>query len=126
MKTVKEITLIMGITAIGELCNQVLPLPVPAGVYGLFLMLFLLCSGILHLDDVDGTGNFLLDHMALMFIPAGVGIIQYIEQLKEVGMSYLFIIIISTMIVFVVTGSTTQLVIKKNRDSGDEMEETDR
>lgn len=126
MKAVKEIMWIMGITAIGEICNQVLPFPVPAGVYGLFLMLILLCSGILHLEDVDGTGNFLLDHMALMFIPAGVGIIRYTEQIKEIGLIYLFIIIISTMIVFAVTGKLTQLVIKKNHNSDDDVEETER
>lgn len=126
MKTVKELTLIMGITAIGEFCNQVLPFPVPAGVYGLFLLLSLLGCGALHLDDVEETGNFLLDHMTVMFIPAGVGIIQYTEQLKNAGMIYLFIIIISTLVVFAVTGKITQMVIKKEKKYQDSNEETDR
>ena len=40
MKYLKEFAVILGITLAGEWMNHVLPLPVPAGVYGLFLMLF--------------------------------------------------------------------------------------
>lgn len=61
MKYVKECLIIFGITLAGEVLNGILPLPVPAGVYGLFLLLFLLCRGILKLEDVEATGNFLLD-----------------------------------------------------------------
>ena len=39
MKYVRQIGIILGITLAGEFLNQILPLPVPAGVYGLFLML---------------------------------------------------------------------------------------
>ena len=39
MKYVKEIVIIFGITMVGELLNKFIPLPVPAGVYGLFILL---------------------------------------------------------------------------------------
>ena len=39
MKYVRQIGIILGITLAGEFLNKILPLPVPAGVYGLFLML---------------------------------------------------------------------------------------
>ena len=45
MKYIKESAIIFGITMIGEFLNRLLPLPVPAGVYGLFLLLLLLCFG---------------------------------------------------------------------------------
>ena len=45
MKYIKESAIIFGITMIGEFLNKLLPLPVPAGVYGLFLLLLLLCFG---------------------------------------------------------------------------------
>lgn len=111
MKITKELTIILGITVIGEVLNQLLPLPVPAGVYGLFLMLGLLCGGILKLEDVEGAGKFLLDNMSPMFIPAGVGIIRYLDQVKAVGIPYLLINVVSTIIVFIVTGKTAQVVM---------------
>ena len=63
MKYLKEIAIIFGITMIGELLNQWIPFPVPAGVYGLFILLGLLCSGAVKLQDVQATGNLLLDLM---------------------------------------------------------------
>lgn len=119
MNVVKELTIILGISVCGELLNRLLPLPVPAGVYGLFLMLACLCSGILRLEDVEGSGNFLLDNMSPMFIPAGVGIIRYKEALMEVGALYLVINVVSTLIVFVVTGWTAQWMMgRKKVDKG--------
>ncbi|MDO5416671.1 MAG: CidA/LrgA family protein [Lachnospiraceae bacterium] len=116
MKLAKEISLIFGITMIGEILNQVLPLPVPAGVYGLFLLLALLCTGAVRLEEVEGTGNFLLDYMTPMFIPAGVGIIRYMDQIMEVGLTYLIINVVSTIIVFVVTGKIAQWVMSRGKE----------
>lgn len=119
MKIAKELSLILGISMIGEMLNQVLPLPVPAGVYGLFLMLLLLCSGIIKLEDVEGTGNFLLDNMTPMFIPAGVGIIRYMDQVMQVGIPYLVINVLSTAAVFVVTGKVAQYVMVRTQKAED-------
>ena len=104
MKIAKELSLILGISTVGEILNQVLPLPVLAGVYWLFLMLLLLSSGVIKLEDVEGTGNFLLDNMTPMFIPAGVGIIRYLDQVMQVGVPYLIINVLSTAVVFIMTG----------------------
>ena len=76
MKYVKQIGIILGVTLAGEALSHFLPFPVPAGVYGLFLMLTALMSGIVKLESVEGTGNFLMDTMSMMFIPATVGIIE--------------------------------------------------
>lgn len=85
MKYLKEIAIIFGITMTGELLNQWIPFPVPAGVYGLFILLGLLCSGAVKLQDVQATGNLLLDLMPLMFIPSAVGLIEKFDELKAIG-----------------------------------------
>lgn len=111
MKYVRECAVIFGITLVGELLNLVLPLPIPAGVYGLFLLLFLLCSGILKLEDVEGTGNFLLDIMPVMFIPASVGLIESYGALSGILVPLVIICIVSTAVVMVVTGKVTELML---------------
>lgn len=111
MKYVRECAVIFGITLVGELLNLVLPLPIPTGVYGLFLLLFLLCSGILKLEDVEGTGNFLLDIMPVMFIPASVGLIESYEALRGILVPLVIICIVSTAVVMVVTGKVTELML---------------
>ena len=45
MKYAYQVMIIGGLSLAGELLNYLLPLPVPAGVYGLFLLLLLLCFG---------------------------------------------------------------------------------
>lgn len=49
MRYVKQIGIILGITLAGEILNHVVPLPVPAGVYGLFIMLAALMCGAVKL-----------------------------------------------------------------------------
>lgn len=119
MKYVKQIGIILGITLAGECLNQFLPLPVPPGVYGLFLLLGTLLTGAVKLESVEGTGNFLMDTMSMMFIPATVGIIECADQLRTVLLPFLLIIAVSTIAVMAVTGKVAQhMVEKKEREQG--------
>ena len=119
MKYVKQIGIILGVTLAGEALSHFLPFPVPAGVYGLFLMLTALMSGIVKLESVEGTGNFLMDTMSMMFIPATVGIIESADQLREVLLPFLLIIATATVIVMAVTGTVAQRMV----ESGNKKEE---
>ena len=107
MKYVRQIGIILGITLAGEFLNQILPLPVPAGVYGLFLM-----SGVVKMESVEGTGNFLMDTMSMMFVPATVGILECANELKAVLIPFLIIIAVSTVVVMIVTGKVAQFMME--------------
>ncbi len=111
MKYIKESAIIFGITMIGEFLNELLPLPVPAGVYGLFLLLILLCTGILKLNDIEATGNFLLEIMPILFIPASVGLIESYDAMKEILVPLIVICLVSTLIVMGVTGKVSELMV---------------
>lgn len=95
----------------GELLNALLPLPVPAGVYGLFLLLAGLCAGVIKLEQVEETGNFLLDIMPVMFIPVTVGLIENYDLIKAVALPLVVISVTSTVIVMAVTGKATELLV---------------
>ncbi len=111
MKYLKEIAIIFGITMVGEVLNEMIPLPVPAGVYGLFLLLALLCMKIVKLEDVSATGNLLLDIMPLMFVPAAVGLLEKYAELTSILIPFLVISAVSTLIVMTVTGKTTEFIL---------------
>ena len=68
-----------------------MPLPVPAGVYGLIFMLIFLMQGIIPLDAVEQVGNFMLETMSIMFLPAAVGIMTVTKLLMPVLVPYLVI-----------------------------------
>ena len=117
MKYLKEVTIIFGITMLGEFLNYLLPFPVPSGVYGLFILLLLLCTGALHTEDVAEVGDFFLDTMPIMFIPAGVGLMASWGVLKPVLVPVSIITVVCVFTVMGVSGVVTQFLIKikKNR-----------
>lgn len=118
MKYIKECAVIFGVTLIGELLNHILPLPVPAGVYGLFLLLILLCGRVIKLKDIEATGNFLLDIMPLLFIPASVGLMESYREIQSFWLPLVVICVVSTIVVMAVTGKTADVLLeKKNRRS---------
>ena len=84
MKYFKQFGVILTVSFLGEVLHAVLPLPVPASIYGLVLMLIALMTGIIPLAKVRDAGNFLIEIMPLMFIPAGVGLMTSWGALKPI------------------------------------------
>lgn len=115
MKHVQQFSIILLISVIGELLKTFLPLPVPASVYGLIIMLVALLTDILKLDQVKGAADFLVEIMPVMFVPAGVGLITAWSTLKPICVPVLIMTFISTVIVMVVTGKVTQGVIRMGK-----------
>lgn len=115
MKHIKEFGIIILISCVGEFVHYLLPLPVPSSIYGLLLMLLALVSGIVKLEQVKTTGNFLIEIMPLMFIPAAVGLLNAWVDLQKVLLPVLLITVISTIFVMVTAGRVTQFVIRKGR-----------
>lgn len=118
MKFLKETAIIFGITMAGEFLNYLLPFPVPAGVYGLFLLLGLLVMGIVKEEDVSTASDFFLDIMPLMFIPAGVGLINSVEEMRSVLIPLTVITVVSTVFVMAATGRVAQYIIRRPQRSG--------
>lgn len=112
MKYIYQLAVILAVTFAGELLYRFLPFPIPASIYGLLLMLLLLCTGIIKLEKIEKTSGFLLEIMPLMFIPGGVGLVTAWSDLKPILMPVTIITVVSTVIVMAVTGKVTELVMK--------------
>ena len=76
MRYLKQFTIILFVSFLGETLHYLIPLPVPASIYGLLLMLAALCTGVIKLASVREAGKFLIDIMPVMFIPAAVGLLD--------------------------------------------------
>ncbi len=118
MKYIGQLCIILGISVIGEVLNHLIPLPVPASIYGLVIMLILLCTKALKVHHVKETSDFLLAAMPIMFVPAGAGIIKYWEYIKTLLIPCIIIMIIVTVVVMAVTGRVTQVIIKAKEEGG--------
>lgn len=118
MKYVKQFVIIIAISFIGEFLKYVLPLPVPASIYGMVLMFAALITGVLKLDDVKDTAKFLIEIMPLMFIPAGVGLMVSWNTLKPLLIPVAIITVVTIITVMIVSGHTAQFVLKRQEKGG--------
>lgn len=116
MKYFRQFAIIILLSFTGEILHTVIPLPIPASIYGLVLMLTALLTGILKLHQVRDAAKFLIEIMPMMFIPAGVGLLESWGVLKPVLVPVSVITIVSTVIVMGVSGRVTQtLILRKEK-----------
>ena len=120
MKYLKQFLIIILVSCIGEVLNYLIPLPIPATIYGLIIMLALLILKIIPLHAVKETAEFLIEIMPVMFIPAGVGLIVYWTQLKKILLPVCVIIIVSSILVMMVTGKVSDFLIRMKGAKKDE------
>ena len=73
MKFLRQFMIILLLSFLGEVLKMFIPLPIPASVYGLVLMLLCLVTGILKTSQVKEAAFFLIEIMPVMFIPAAAG-----------------------------------------------------
>ena len=114
MKHLRQFLIILLFSFLGEGLKALLPLPVPASIYGLVLLFAALELGIIKLSAVEDAGKFLIEIMPVMFIPAGVGLMVSWNVLKPLLIPVGIITFVSFVAVAVATGKTSQWMLKKD------------
>ena len=112
LKYLKQFMIILLITFAGEMLKRIIPLPVPASIYGMLLLYAALSAKVIKLSAVEETGKFLIEIMPLMFIPAGAGLFKVWDVLKPVSVTFAVITVVSTVAVMAVAGRVTQFFVK--------------
>jgi len=112
MRYIGQFCVILVITFIGEMLNFLIPLPVPAGIYGMALLFISLCLKIIPLDSVEGAGDFLIEIMPVMFIPAGVGLMSSWGALKPMLPPSVAAVIVVTVLVMAAAGRSAQGIMR--------------
>lgn len=120
MKYVKQFLLILFISFIGEIFNKLIPLPIPASIYGMMILFFGLLIGIIKLENVKEVGSFLIEIMPIMFIPAGVGLMTSWVTLKKILIPVLIITALTNVTVMLATGHISQIIIRKSGNDNNE------
>lgn len=119
MKIIGQLTIILIITFIGVVLNVILPLPIPASIYGFIIMLLCLYFKIIKLDKVREVGDYLLKIMPMLFVPASVGLMTIWGDISQEIPKILFISMMTTVIVMVVTGRFSQFSLKKEGENSE-------
>ena len=119
MHYLRQFMIISLISFIGEVLSFLIPLPIPASIYGIVIMLALLTSGKLKVESVKDVSLFLIAVMPVMFIPATVGLMDSFALLRGSLLAYAVILVVSTAAVMVVSGLVTQWIIRRENKKED-------
>ena len=103
MTYILQLGVILGASFGGEVLRRLIPLPVPAGVYGLCILLVLLMTGVVKKESIEPTAHFLIQIMPILFVPAAAGVMQSWGLLKEAFVPF---VITATLVTAVVMGIT--------------------
>ena len=109
MKYLKQISIILAISCLGELLSRWIPAPVPGSIYGIALLFLGLLTKCIPYEAVKDTAHFLVEIMPVMFIPAAASW----ELIASSWVSYLLLILVTTVAVMGVAGRVTQLFTGK-------------
>ena len=113
MKFLRQFMIILLLSFLGEVLKMFIPLPIPASVYGLVLMLVCLMTGVLKTSQVKDAAFFLIEIMPVMFIPAAAGLIDSWKVLQPILLPILVITVVITVFVMVITGKVAQMIAQK-------------
>ncbi len=118
MKYLKQFLIILTISLIGEVLKALIPLPIPASIYGMVILFVCLLSGAIKLDAVRDAGTFLIQIMPVMFIPAGVQLMASWNVLSPLLVPASVVTVVVLIAVMVVTGRVSQRIIRLERKRG--------
>ena len=104
MTLIKQVSYLLAFWFMGEMISHFFISTIPGSIIGMLLLVLALEFKIIKPKDVNHVANFLLNNMAMFFIPAGVGIMLYFDILKEEWMPISVAITGSALLVLTVVG----------------------
>jgi putative effector of murein hydrolase LrgA (UPF0299 family) len=112
---IASLSLILLCQLAGEVIVRGFALPMPGPVLGLLFLLLLLLArdrlkvlarGPLQGDGVENASRGLLANLSLLFVPAGVGVVQKLDLIAQHGIAIAIVLAISVVVTLLVTVAT--------------------
>ena len=98
---------------LGEALVLALSMPVPGPVAGLALLLVVLALRPVWVDAIKPTAQTLLQHLSLLFVPAGVGVMLHLQRLGDEALAIGVALVVSTLVGLASAALTMAWLIKR-------------
>ena len=113
MKYIKQVLIVLGFCCTGQILEYLIPLPIPAAIYGFVLLFVALCTGILKQEHIAETADFLISVMGILFVAPAVNILAYYDIIAPQLAKVCLVVVLSTAVVFGVSGWVTQWYVRR-------------
>ncbi len=110
VRIVLQLALIVTVCLAGERLSDLLPVDVPSNICSMVLLLVFMLGGVIKMECISEAADFLLDNMAIFFVPAAVAVMGIFSQIEDVIVKLVLITFLTTIIVFFVTSFTVSTV----------------
>lgn len=115
MKYLSQFLIILGFTFLGEALQRIIPLPIPASVWGLALLFAALMLKLVKVEQVKEVGGFLTSILPLLFVAPAVGIAEHRALLQGQLLPIALVLLGTTVLTFGIAGSVTQFFSGRGR-----------
>lgn len=92
---------------------------IPASLYGMLLLTLGLSTRIINPDRLEKTIKWAIKNIGICFVPAAVGIVEYIYLLKIYGLSITLIVVLTTVLLLTTVGYYYQRSLSSKSPSND-------
>ena len=107
------LTVLLVFQLVGEAISHALDLPVPGPVIGFVLLLAALAIRGHVPDGLRTTATGMLNHFALMFVPAGVGVMVHLSRLRDEWLPISIAVVLSTVLTIGITALVMQWLMRR-------------
>lgn len=114
MRIIKQLFWLFTFSFAGEVLSYFSPVAVPGSVLGMVLMFLALQFNWIKMEHVEEAGEWLTNNMAILFIPAGVGLMTNFGIISSVWWQLLIVVFVSTTLMIALVGITVQAIIRKS------------
>lgn len=108
MKLYFQVAILFIFSIAGEAIKQLAHLPIPGSIVGILLLFLALKIGWIKPEDIHDVCQFLLDNLTILFVPAGVALMNYYDAIKNVWPILLLTVIFCSIMTMVSIGWITQ------------------
>jgi holin-like protein len=115
----RGLTVLLSLQLIGEVLAHLLDLPVPGPVLGMVLLLLALELRLPVRNELRSTSGGLLANLSLLYVPAGVGIVQHLPRLAAEWRALVAALLVSTSATLAVTGWVTARMLRRSVAGGE-------
>ena len=116
---IAALTQLLVFQLLGEVVARWLSLPVPGPVLGMLLLFLALAMRGGPGHELQATSQNLLQHLSLLFVPAGVGVMVHLTRVADEWLPLLLSLLISTALTLAVTALVMKLFMRGQTTPGD-------
>lgn len=104
----RDFMVIVACLLAGKSVSAILPFAFPGSILGMLLLFVLLSLQLVKLHWVELGAGLLLRHMGVLFVPVAVGLVAWLEQLRQSVGVILLCIVLGVVLILATVGRLYQ------------------